>query len=424
MYLRLIRFYRYIKKCEKMEPRRLREINFHRIRDLALYAYRNVDYYRELYDSKGFDPATMKSEEDLAGLPVVEKDHFRHTPPAKRTSREFTGGRTVEMTTSGSTGQPLIFFSNRLEMSKQTLKWLYVLMKYGYRPTDNLVQLFRPLASANRNIVQRFGIFRRNIISIFDPMDKIMEDFTKSRIDVLSGLKSSLLICGEELEKRGIEIRPKFLATTGEVLTENDRKLLRRYYSAGTVDIYASAETGNIAYTCPACDYMHVHGESIFINRFMSEEKVYITNLEQRVTPILNYNLGDRIVHFDDHDCGCGSRLPLIKAVTGREDDIVISTSGRKFNTQYLWAKLKFMEDDIDQYKIVQKTDMSVVIKLKINKGIDIEGLSAREKTIIQNFSEVADPGMLRVEFVDGFPVEGSGKFRVVDNEYIRHKKD
>jgi len=421
MYIKLLRFYDHIRRCERLDPGKLQKINFERIKKLAIYAYENVDYYRELYDQNHFDPHGLSAIDDLALLPVVEKNHFRGTPAEKRTSRVFKDRKIEELTTSGSTGQPLIFYTDRYEMSQQTLKWVYVLRKYGYRPTDNLVQLYRPLASANRNFIQNLGLFRRKIISIFDSMDNIIDEFENTEIDVLSGLKSSLLIFGEELHRRNIEIRPKFLATTGEVLTANDRKLLSKYYDARTVNIYASAETGNIAFDCPECDYMHIHSDSIFINTHRSREGVYITSLENHVTPIINYNLGDRIVHLDDFECGCGSKLPLIQNVIGREDDIVISSSGRKFNTQYLWAKLKFMEDYIDQYKIVQREDRSITLKLKLNTTLGSEELTGIINTIRKNYSEVIGPDGLVIEFVDSIPVEKSGKIRVVENEYLKH---
>jgi phenylacetate-CoA ligase len=201
-------------------------------------------------------------------------------------------------------------------------------------------------------------------------MDKIIQSLTNTKVDYLAGLKSSLLIVGEELANRNIVIRPKFLVTTGEVLTDNDRKLLLQYYNAKTIDIYSSSETGNIAYTCPKSEYLHIHGDSIFINTPKSLEDLYITNLENHVTPIINYHLEDKIVYADDYECGCGSKFPLIKSIEGREGDIIISSTGRKYNSQYFTAKLKFV-DDLDQYKIIQKEDGLIVIKLKMGNFLN-----------------------------------------------------
>jgi phenylacetate-CoA ligase len=418
MYIKLLQFYRYINKCERLDSDELNLINFNRLKRLAIYAFENVDYYKELYDSNNFDPYSLSGMNDLPHLPIVNKDHFRHTPIEKRISKEYNHKDIIELSTSGSTGQPLVFCTNRLEISKQTLKWMYVLRKYGYKPTDNIIQIYRPLPNPNKNFIQKFGLFRRKIVSIFDSMDKIIDELVSTRVDFLAGIKSSLVIVGEELFKRNITLRPKYLVTTGEVLTDNDRKLLSMYYDTKTIDIYATSETGNIAFTCPRCDYLHIHLDSIFINTHAHAEGLHITSLENYVTPIINYNLADTVVYLENYDCGCGSHFPMIQNIVGREGDYIISSTGRKHNSQYFTAKLKFI-DFLDQYKIVQDKDGSIVIRLKLNKTTDDSERQQLRKSVIAEFHEIAEKNRLEVEFVDNFSVGQHGKFRVIENELI-----
>src|SRR5690606_25997063 len=44
-----------------------------RIKPLVAHAYQNIPFYRKYYDSHGFKPEHLKTFDDIARIPIVEK---------------------------------------------------------------------------------------------------------------------------------------------------------------------------------------------------------------------------------------------------------------------------------------------------------------------------------------------------------------
>ena len=53
-----------------------------------------------------------------------------------------------------------------------------------------------------------------------------------------------------------------------------------------------------------------------------SSNKVLVTNLYTYAQPMIRYEVNDRVI-MDQNDCTCGNRLPKIKAVEGRTEEIL-----------------------------------------------------------------------------------------------------
>lgn len=75
-----------------------------RVVRIAEFAYRNIPFYRELYDARGFRVSAINSFDDLTKVPVVTRDLLQQCPLAHRSS-PGSGRRLVN--TGGSSGVPL-----------------------------------------------------------------------------------------------------------------------------------------------------------------------------------------------------------------------------------------------------------------------------------------------------------------------------
>ena len=62
---------------ELMSKDELAELNFKKRKAIVRYAYDHTVFYRRLYDSIGFNPRDLKSEDDWNALPVVTKEMVR-----------------------------------------------------------------------------------------------------------------------------------------------------------------------------------------------------------------------------------------------------------------------------------------------------------------------------------------------------------
>lgn len=99
---------------------------------------------------------------------------------------------------------------------------------------------------------------------------------------------------------------------------------------------------------------------------------VLVTNLANRVQPILRYELGDRILVRPDR-CPCGNALRAIK-VKGRSGDVLSFTTagGDKVFLPSLVLSLDHVPG-VEQSQIVHTVPSGVRVRLRFAPGADIE---------------------------------------------------
>jgi phenylacetate-CoA ligase len=77
------------------------------LRRLVSHAYRNVPYYRALFDRHGVAPHHVRTVADLALIPVTTKRDLQRAPAVEAVARGLDPDRLLVHTTSGSSGEPL-----------------------------------------------------------------------------------------------------------------------------------------------------------------------------------------------------------------------------------------------------------------------------------------------------------------------------
>jgi phenylacetate-coenzyme A ligase PaaK-like adenylate-forming protein len=99
---------------------------------------------------------------------------------------------------------------------------------------------------------------------------------------------------------------------------------------------------------------------------------VLVTNLANRVQPIIRYDLGDSIVVAPE-PCACGNALPAIR-LEGRRDDVVsLTASGGRVVRLLPLALTTLVEDvaGIHRFQLVQ--DAPDRLSLRLARGDDAD---------------------------------------------------
>ncbi|HYR00102.1 MAG TPA: phenylacetate--CoA ligase family protein, partial [Casimicrobiaceae bacterium] len=128
-----------------------------------------------------------------------------------------------------------------------------------------------------------------------------------------------------------LAIAPACLWSGGECLTAVARREIERAFGCRVVNEYGASECMSMAVGCDA-GWLHVNADWVVLEpvdrRYRPtppgepSETVLVTNLANRVQPIIRYDLGDSVV-LRREPCGCGSPLPVVE-VAGRSEDILI----------------------------------------------------------------------------------------------------
>jgi phenylacetate-coenzyme A ligase PaaK-like adenylate-forming protein len=97
---------------------------------------------------------------------------------------------------------------------------------------------------------------------------------------------------------------------------------------------------------------------------------VLLTNLANRVQPVIRYDLGDSVIAKPDR-CSCGSPLPAIR-VEGRRDDIVSLRTPDGHMVRLLPLALTTVIEDavqVHRFQLVQSSVDQLRLRLDIEDG-------------------------------------------------------
>ena len=377
-----------------------------RLADVVAFARTNSPYYRELYNDL---PARV---EDPALLPVTDKNKLMASFDDWVTDREVTIekvrkfvedpslvgerflGKYLVATTSGTTGRPGIFLLDDRHIKAGTPAMREALKKWL-----TLWDLVRILARGARMAVLHatgghfvsvtgFTRARRSSrllaviardFSVHAPLRELVSGLNGFRPAVVFGYATivSMLARGQELGR--LHIKPVLLVLTAEGLAEEEYGRIAREFGAKVGNLWGSTEIGGPAYSC-AEGWLHVVGDWIILEPVDANFRavppgeqshtVLVTNLANRVQPILRYDLGDRIVQRPD-PCPCGNPLPAIR-VQGRSADVLSFPT--EHGEQVSIPPLAFEVDHlpgVELLQIVQNAPTRLRVRLRPAPGAD-----------------------------------------------------
>jgi len=144
----LLKQYDDLKKSETWSREQLLELQMIKLKKLLQSAYSNTQYYREMFDNLNIDVNDIKSIEDLKLLPILEKaDIIKNSSQM----RNHQCKNVFYSETSGSTGEPLVFYRGEEWDSAGRAAQLRGYSWYGIKPWDKNGYLWGIFTALNFN---------------------------------------------------------------------------------------------------------------------------------------------------------------------------------------------------------------------------------------------------------------------------------
>jgi phenylacetate-CoA ligase len=422
-YYRQLYYITQLKRHQWFRENVLLGIQEKRLRALTNHAYQNVPFYHNLFDSAGIKPQDVKSLKDLQKIPILTKEIVRNNYPDKIVDRRSDKKNCIFKSTTGSTGVPLevCFSSKGYDYSSSS--YIFAFLECGLRLTDKLVSIRHQAYISDSTylfkiLLQKMGIFNWENISIFNPVESILESLRKSKPDVISTYPSMLLILSKKIKEQNISgINPRLILTGGETLTDNNQNEIRKVFNSDIYRLYGTEEFSRLAFECKENSGYHIISDAVIIevvkeNRNVEageEGEIVVTGLFNYVMPLIRYKLGD-IGTFSNEKCSCGRGFPLIKSIKGRIDDFLTLPSGKKISPRVI----NVIENipGVSRYKTIQETKNRIVVNL-------VKGEGFCEKTIIDIKKHIkkgcfGENVGVEVKLVKEIPLEKRGKLRAV----------
>jgi phenylacetate-coenzyme A ligase PaaK-like adenylate-forming protein len=168
------------------------------------------------------------------------------------------------------------------------------------------------------------------VFSIFDPLARLvaaLNDWQPAFVATHPTVADTL---AAERRAGRLHIRPAAFWLGGENLSIAQRARIREAFGCVVLEQYGTSECMSIACEC-ACGSLHLNNDWVVLEPVDRDYRpvpagtmsytALLTNLANRVQPIIRYDLGDRIL-IDTRDCPCGSPLPVLR-IEGRTDEVL-----------------------------------------------------------------------------------------------------
>ncbi|MGD8545529.1 MAG: hypothetical protein PVH12_05075, partial [Candidatus Bathyarchaeota archaeon] len=143
-----------------------------KLRQMIGYAYDYIPFYHKRFKEAGVKPGNIRDRDELCKLPVLRKEDIRNNLD-EMISKQYDVLKLEKHWTSGSTGQPLVFYISQKENDFRKAKHLRGNMSLGQRPRDRWVTITPPFRFTNVSKLQRgLGLFAPIPVSVFSGPSK------------------------------------------------------------------------------------------------------------------------------------------------------------------------------------------------------------------------------------------------------------
>ena len=334
-------YFRTTARLSRAELRALQEKRF-----LATIARGwQIPFFQRHWGAVGLAPGDIKSLDDLTKLPPYDVNHIRESIERAPPFGDFMGISPADgiplvlQTSGGTTGLPRPMLYAPQDRETMAILGGRRFAMHGVRPGD-LVLVTYSLGLGNGGMAPREALWRyTGAVPVMTgsgantPTRRQIEIAKAWGVNVILGFPSYLrhmaLVARDEL---GIDPHSLKIRLLGTHLGAEDRKGLEELWGAPAFDMYGTHESGMLGAECRFQSGMHVMEDAFILEvadpetgRIVADgEKgtVYITTLYKYGAPQIRFNVND-ISAFHTDECPCGNTQRRLKAIYGRNDNMV-----------------------------------------------------------------------------------------------------
>jgi len=420
-----------------------------RLAEMVSFARSQSPYYRALYDG------LPERVEDAKLLPITSKKQLMgrfdewcsdrsvtlekvqaFVEDPRQIGQQFLSKYTV-LTTSGTTGRRGIFVLDGRSMAVTSAMALRMLG--AWLSVDDVLRILAgrgrlamvmatgghfASAVAGERLRKKRGE-RVEILSVHSPLPELVARLNEFQPVLLAPYASVAALLASEQEAGRLHINPVLISVTAEGLPTSEIKRIARAFNAKVGNSYAATECPFFSYSCEH-EWLHVNSDWVVFEPVDADHRpvppgqtshtVLVSNLANRVQPILRYDLGDSILARPD-PCPCGDPLPAIR-VQGRASDVLTfpTPSGDKVRIAPLaFGTLLDQVCGVEMSQIMQTTPMTLRVRLRLAASVDPDQVwRSVQNALTRLLSEQKLQGVT-VERADEPPQQSTGgKYREV----------
>jgi len=438
----------------RADPAAQAERQRRRLAVLVAHARSHSRLYRDLYRGLPDDaddpsalpwvnkPQLMAAFDDWVTDPAVSLEGVKSFLADRERTGELYGGRFAVWRSSGTSGELGIFVHDPEALALYDLlfamrAWAAVpwaAATFGFWAAGGRMACltasedhFAGISSWRRlaRTYPALGMVMRDF-SVLMPLDRLVAALNAWRPAQIVAYPSALALLAKEREAGRLDVAPVALFAGGECLDEGEHDLIERAFGCTLRGVYACAECDYVAFGC-AHRNLHVNADWIVVEPVDADHRpvppgvashsALVTNLANRVQPIIRYDLGDSVTVLPG-PCPCGNPLPAIR-VEGRRDQLLRfrgAAGGEVVVLPMAITTVLELLDGLRRFQIVQEDCARLRVACEFSEGADPALLEGRIRAALDAFLAEQGLGHIAVTVVAAplstDPV--SGKFHQV----------
>jgi len=390
------------------------ELQFKKLKKLLIHAYKNTQFYNELFKKLNFNP-NIKSIHDLRKLPVLTKSIVQDNYD-KILIKGINKKKLFIHSTSGSSGRPLkVYNDSRAEAWNIALRYRSYFAN-GQRLTDKILDITSPeYLRLKSTIFQKLGILTKKRLSIYENEEDLIKKMNSYKPDIIQAYPSVLYLIAQNNYR--LNFRPRVIFTSSELLSEKMRKTISEKFRCPVIDVYGSEEFNRLAWQCKKQEGYHLDIDCHVIEFLNNDNKpinegegrIVVTSLVNFAFPFIRYDIGDR-AYIIKKRCGCYYSLPIIRSIQGREDDYLRLANGKIISPR----RINIIENipGIKQYQTIQLREDLFEVKVVRDKDFTNNTIKKIQSQIQKGC--LGQRVTVNVKIVSNIPRSKSGKLKTV----------
>ena len=371
------------------------EIQLAGIQKTVIDVYEHIPFYKKSFDEAGFDPYSVKSLDDVARIPFVQKQDLRDAYPYGMLDVPLKDVREIHMS-SGTTGIATVgaYTEHDIKIWGECFSRA---VDYAHGDENDVMQICYGYGLFTGGLGAHYGSISAGCATI-----PISAGNTERQIRILREMGPTILACtpsyamhiADTAIEMGLDPARDFNLRAGihgaEPFSDNFRRDLERKLGYRVLDIYGLTETmgPGVAIECWEQQGLHI-AEDHFYPEIINPEtgevlpdgewgELVITTLDREASPVVRYRTRD-ITRIIPGECPCGRTHRRIDRIHGRTDDMLIIRGVNVFPSQ-IEDVMKTFPEMSSWYQIEVDTDHRsldiVTLKAEPNPNVDLDSIA------------------------------------------------
>jgi len=421
--------YNFLQESQWWSREKLEQYQLEQLEKLLNHAYKNVPYYRRVFDERGLKPGDIQSIEDLRKLPFLTKEIIRKNKE-KLKAANFHGSAFSNATTGGSSGDPFGFYNQVGYSNVRERAFIYSLWsRVGFHESDKRLVL-RGSTVKNDNKIEYNPTTKEIICSIYD-MDEnhlflYFKKMKEEHVKYIHGHVSSIVIFANFLIRNNLSHNLRAVFGASEKVFPFQREIIKKAFNTRLFSWYGQSEQVVLAGECERSSLYHVFPEYGVLELIDEDgNNIYVpgqsgeivgTSFNNYVMPFIRYRTGD-VAKYSSQKCNCGREYDLLEDIEGRSYEYIVTKCGNKISlTGLIFGQHFEAFEHIERMQIYQDKQGAIEIRI-----VKLQGYSKRDEIEIDEIIKKAVGPALSVKFnyVKNIPLTARGKHRFLIQKLI-----